>query len=156
MPKVRDVLELVRVPGMFTAQADILAGFLIAGAPVQRIPTFLLLAAASSSFYSAGMALNDAFDAPIDAMQRPGRPIPSGRIALQTAFYAGFGLLLLGLVLSRLAGFSSFVVAAMLVAAILTYDGGLKPIEWVGPVKMGVCRYLNVIAEHRLMSGLQR
>lgn len=145
MPKVRDYLELVRVPGIFTAQADILAGFLIAGATAQRIPTFLLLVVASSCFYSAGMALNDAFDVSIDTMQRPGRPIPSGRIALHTAFISGFGLLLLGLFLTRLAGFTSFAVGVVLAAAIVTYDGGLKQIEWAGPVNMGACRYLNLL-----------
>ncbi|MBC2711700.1 MAG: UbiA family prenyltransferase [Desulfosarcina sp.] len=145
MPKTRDFLELVRIPGVFTAQADVLAGFLIAGAAVQKIPAFLLLVMASSSFYSAGMALNDAFDAPIDARQRPGRPIPSGRIALNTAFYTGFGLLLLGLLLSRLAGFSSFVVGVVLAAAIITYDGGVKQVQWAGPVNMGACRYLNLL-----------
>ena len=145
MPKTRDFLELVRVPGIFTAQADILAGFLIAGAAAQSIPDFLLLVLASSCFYSAGMALNDAFDLPIDTRQRPGRPIPSGRIALNTAFYMGFGLLLLGLLLSRLASFPSFVIGVVLAAAIVTYDGGLKQVQWAGTVNMGVCRYLNLL-----------
>jgi 4-hydroxybenzoate polyprenyltransferase len=145
MPKARDLQELVRIPGVFTAQADIFAGFMIAGSAAQSIPTLLLLVLASSCFYCAGMALNDAFDAPIDAMQRPGRPIPSGRIALTTAFNTGFGLLLLGLILSRLAGFSSFVVGVVLAGAIVTYDGGVKQDKRAGPVNMGACRYLNLL-----------
>ena len=31
--------------------------------------------------YAAGMVLNDAFDAELDARERPERPIPSGRIS---------------------------------------------------------------------------
>ena len=145
MSKARNLLELVRIPGIFTAQADILAGFFLAGAAMQRIPAFLCLLLASSCFYSAGMALNDAFDAAIDARERPARPIPSGRIEKKTAFWIGFGLLAAGLLFSRLAGFSSFVIGCLLAAAIVTYDGGIKHLRWWGPINMGTCRYFNLL-----------
>src|SRR5262245_63491269 len=49
--------------------------------------------AAGSLFYSGGMALNDAFDAEIDARERPERPIPSGRVSRGTVLALGFGML---------------------------------------------------------------
>ncbi|MEM7577723.1 MAG: UbiA family prenyltransferase [Planctomycetota bacterium] len=57
---------------------------------------FVLMVAASL-LYTGGMLLNDAFDAELDAGERPGRPIPSGRIARRTAFGVGGLMLLLGL-----------------------------------------------------------
>lgn len=145
MPKIRGFLELVRIPGVFTAQADILAGWLLVGISARNVNNLLFLLLASACFYGAGMALNDAFDAEIDARQRPKRPIPSGRVSLRFAFGCGFGLLVLGLVLSRLAGLESFVVAVMLAMAIITYDGGIKHLDWFGPINMGACRYLNLL-----------
>jgi 4-hydroxybenzoate polyprenyltransferase len=135
----------VRIPGVFSAHADILAGYLLAGATMQHLPILPILLLASSCFYCAGMALNDAFDADTDARERPGRPIPSGRIRLRSAFYLGFGLLLSGLILSRMAGFSSFIVGILLTAAIIAYDGGMKRFKWFGPITMGACRYLNLL-----------
>ncbi|BBO87578.1 UbiA family prenyltransferase [Desulfosarcina ovata] len=145
MPNPRDLLELVRIPGIFTAQADILAGFFIAGAAASNMPALLLLIVASSCFYAAGMALNDAFDATIDARERPGRPIPSGRIERRTAFSIGFGLLCVGLLFSLSAGWPSFLVGLLLAVAICSYDGAMKQHDWLGPANMGACRYLNLL-----------
>ena len=55
------------------------------------------LLVALSLFYVGGMYLNDAFDAGIDAVERPERPIPSGQVSAETVFAAGFGMLALGL-----------------------------------------------------------
>src|SRR5262249_20758809 len=54
-----------------------------------------------------------------------------------------------GLVLSLLAGLllgsrTPVLLAALLVGAILAYDGWLKR-TWAGPLGMGTCRFLNVL-----------
>ena len=63
----------------------------------------------------------------------------------------GSGLLVAGMTFAGLAGFHAtawdptpLAVAAVLVAAILLYDGWLKR-TWAGPVGMGSCRFLNVL-----------
>ena len=43
------------------------------------------LVASSSCLYLAGMALNDYADRDVDAVERPGRPIPSGRVSPEFA-----------------------------------------------------------------------
>ena len=77
--RLRSLLELVRLPNVFTAPADVVMGMAVSGAPLSPANALLLLASASA--YAGGMALNDAFDAPLDAVERPERPIPSGRLA---------------------------------------------------------------------------
>ncbi len=94
----KTIFELIRLPGMFTAHADIMAGFLLAGAGLNQLDGFFLLILATSCFLSAGMALNDCFDHRIDQTENPGRPIPSNRISLQTAFFIGGGLLISGII----------------------------------------------------------
>lgn len=73
--------------------------------------------------YLGGMVLNDAFDARIDARERPTRPIPSGRIARGSAFAAGFALLGGALAIAAVCGPAMVVAAtAVLVLAIVVYD----------------------------------
>ncbi len=97
------------------------------------------------------MVWNDFFDLEQDRKERPFRPLPSGRVSRRQA--AGLGALLLagGFLLAWLAGLSRdppstvpLSVAAALAAAILLYDAWLKRTV-VGPVGMGLCRFLNVL-----------
>lgn len=145
MNKIGNYLELVRLPGVFTAHADILAGFLIAGAGWSKLPVLIVLLLSASCFFFAGMALNDFFDRRIDALERPDRPIPSGRIPPESAFLTGLGFLGGGLLFASIAGTPSLMIGVLLAAAIVAYDGGVKKIPWAGPATMGACRYLNLL-----------
>ncbi len=68
---MRAYLELVRVPNVFTAMADILLGFLFTHRGLEPFGPFVLLLAASSMLYLSGMVLNDYFDREQDARERP-------------------------------------------------------------------------------------
>ena len=145
MRNLKALLELIRIPGVFTAHADILAGALVAGAGWRQIPDLALLLIASSCFFSAGMALNDYFDRAIDQQERPTRPIPSGRVAQGTALGLGAALLAAGVSIAFFVKAASFIIALLMAAAILLYDGCFKKIRWAGPLNMGFCRYLNLL-----------
>ena len=142
---IKTIFELIRLPGMFTAHADILAGFLLAGAGSKDLDVFFLLILATSCFLSAGMTLNDYFDYTIDQVENPGRPIPSSRISRQVVFFIGGGLLLAGIVFASMAGPNSFLVGICLALCILLYDGFLKKYSILGPLAMAACRYLNLL-----------
>ncbi|MDY0220341.1 MAG: UbiA family prenyltransferase [Desulfobacterium sp.] len=143
--KIKDYLELIRLPGMFTAHGDVLAGFLIAGAGFKKINILLWLLLSSSCLFSAGMALNDYFDHGIDARERPQRPIPSGRISRSSALALGVGLLAAGVFFAFFAGTRPFYVSLALTASILLYDALLKDIAFLGPLTMASCRYFNLL-----------
>jgi 4-hydroxybenzoate polyprenyltransferase len=153
--------QLVRLPNVFTALADILLGALATAALPERWLGIVLLASASACFYCAGMVWNDFFDVEQDRRERPFRPIPSGRIARGAAAKLGAGLLLGGFLCAIGAGWlrsgsvfsASTGVAVVLMAAILLYDGWLKKI-WLGPVGMGLCRFLNVLLGLSIVAGL--
>ena len=145
MGKLYDYLELVRIPGVFTAHADITAGFLIAGGGIEQIGCAAYLLFASSFLYSAGMALNDYFDYQIDLKERPKRPIPSRRIKRQEALCLGILLLAAGIFAAYYVRPASFVISLLLAAFIFLYNAGLKNHPWLGPVNMGGCRYLNLL-----------
>lgn len=139
--------ELVRVPNLFTAPPDVILGAALVAAAGDRAPLTAVggLAVASTALYAGGTTLNDAFDAPEDARERPERPIPSGRVDRRTAFGLGFGFLLVGVAAASVAtGGSGAVVAALLAAAIVVYDGVAKG-TGVGFLVMGATRGLNVV-----------
>ena len=96
MKKLLAYLQLIRLPNVFTAIADILMGYLVTVGSFGYELALLILA--SCSLYSAGMVLNDVMDFEDDQRDRPNRPLPSGRIDRQWAQKLGCGLLLLGVV----------------------------------------------------------
>jgi len=145
-PRARTYLELVRLPNLFTAVGDIVAGYLIVSRGVDvswRDLTILMLA--SVCLYAGGVVLNDYFDRDVDAVERPERPIPSGRIRAQDALKLGVRLLGLGCVFAVGVGVTSLLAAIILAGCIVLYDARGKRIEYVGSVNMGACRFLNVV-----------
>lgn len=134
--------QLVRLPNVFTALADVALGAFVAGL---WSPGTALLALASACLYSAGMAFNDWFDLDVDRRERPARPLPAGRLSPRFALGFGSALLALGVVAAWFAGgMTSCGWALGLVAAILLYDGWLKRTN-LGPISMAACRFLNVL-----------
>ncbi|MGQ9575201.1 MAG: UbiA family prenyltransferase, partial [Thermoguttaceae bacterium] len=92
---MRAYFELLRLPNIFTALADVMMGFLFTHAAIGPRQRWMLgfLLAASGLLYAAGVVLNDLWDREVDARERPGRPIPSGRVSVGAAKRLGWGLL---------------------------------------------------------------
>ena len=167
-------LQLVRLPNIFMALADIVMGFLLThrladlGANLgasdllaelgRRYGMLLgLLLASSALLYAAGVILNNVFDYDDDLHQRPERPLPSGRIPLARARFLGWDCLISGVVLGWLTiivthSYRSGLVATLLAACILLYDGGLRRTR-LGPLAMGGCRMLNVLLGMSALAG---
>src|SRR5216683_79901 len=127
MNRWRVYAQLVRLPNVFTAFADIALGVL---ATWQLNPeafdkawlwNVLGLLAASGCLYCGGMVWNDVFDLEQDKRERPFRPIPSGRVSRSTATVLGAILLIAGVGCALLAGQrddgwrrASFIIALIL------------------------------------------
>ncbi|MBB4711323.1 4-hydroxybenzoate polyprenyltransferase [Streptomyces luteogriseus] len=145
--------ELLRLPALFSVPGDALAGTAATGASPN---TRTLLAIASSlCLYEAGMALNDWADRDVDAVERPHRPLPSGRIRPAAALTAACALTGAGLALAARAGRPALAVAAPLAATVWAYDLGLKHTP-AGPVAMGAARGLDLLLGAAATSGTTR
>jgi 4-hydroxybenzoate polyprenyltransferase len=143
--RIKPYLQLVRLPNVFTAAADSLAGWLLVHGNLAEPARWLPLVLASMAIYAAGIALNDWFDYAIDLQERPGRPLPSGQVSRRFAAVLGAALLVAGPGLTVLGRSPrSVAVATLLSACVLAYDAGLKH-SWLGPEIMGACRGLNVL-----------
>ena len=137
-------LQLVRLPNVFTAMADSLAGVLLVRGVLGPTREWLPLVLASAATYAGGIALNDVCDAEIDRVERPDRPIPSGRVPLRSAWAISLGLLGAGLLLAFAASERALFVEIALVACVVAYNARLKHTR-LGPLVMGACRGLNLL-----------
>ncbi|EXU64903.1 UbiA prenyltransferase [Streptomyces sp. PRh5] len=137
-----DWAELLRVSALFTVPGDALAG----AAAARRGPNrgTALAVCASLCLYEAGMALNDWADRDIDAVERPGRPLPSGRIAPAAALTAATGLTAAGLLCAAAAGGPALATATALAGTVWAYDLGLKNTP-AGPPAMAAARALDLL-----------
>ncbi|WP_234440549.1 SCO3242 family prenyltransferase [Streptomyces rimosus] len=130
------------MPAVLSVPGDVLAGAAAAGCrPGRRT---LLAAGSSLCLYEAGMALNDWADRDIDAVERPGRPIPSGRITPAAALGTAVGLTAAGLALAGTAGRPTLATATALAATVWAYDLHLKNTP-AGPLAMACARGLDVL-----------
>jgi UbiA prenyltransferase family len=143
---LRTLLRLGRTSNLPTVWSNVLAGTVLSGVAFDaRGLCFLMLC--GSMFYAGGMFLNDAFDAEVDALERPGRPIPAGEASRLTVFSIGYGLLTLGLVLLAaipMLGWArpgpfGFAAGLATCFAVLAYNRWHKDHAW-SPVVMGACR----------------
>lgn len=139
----RTALRLGRVSNLPTVWTNTLAGALLAGAaaPGGELAVAVL---AFSLFYTGGMFLNDAFDAPWDARERPERPIPSGAAGGREVFLWGFGMLAAGVLLLALFG-AEAAMAGMALAGVVTFYDWHHKANPLSPVVMGLCRALIYI-----------
>ena len=136
----RTALRLGRVSNLPTVWTNVLAGALLAGAAGFG-GELALLVAAFTLFYTGGMFLNDAFDAAIDARERPERPIPAGLVTRAEVFGWGFGQMAVGVLLLAPVGAASALAGLTLAVAITYYNWNHKA-NPLSPVVMGLCRVL--------------
>ncbi|HEX5540388.1 MAG TPA: UbiA family prenyltransferase [Micromonospora sp.] len=142
MARLRDLAELVRAPAALSVPGDVVAGAAAAGTLGARTAG---LAGASICLYWAGMAANDWADRDLDAVERPERPIPSGRISARTALGVAAGLTAAGVAVAGLTGGRrALAIAGPLAAAVWAYDIKAKGTP-AGPPVMAVCRGLDVL-----------
>lgn len=157
-PAWRIHLRLGRVSNLPTVWSNCLAGAAIAlGAPPPL--RLVWVAGALSLFYTAGMFLNDAFDADHDRVARPERPIPSGWVDRRRVMTIGLVLLAAGEAMLAAASSSTSRSAAIaygaaLAACILYYNWRHKR-DPFSAVVMAMCRaFVYLIAAAAVTSSL--
>lgn len=151
MSKSRAWLELTRGANLPTVWSNVLIGWLLAvasGAAMDgtAAPRLAALLVGAGLLYTAGMFLNDACDADWDAVHRPGRPIPSGRITRRAVVVAAALSMAVGIGLvaaSAATGMrgQAWGLLGLLVLAILAYSRWHKG-NAAAPLLMGFCRAL--------------
>jgi 4-hydroxybenzoate polyprenyltransferase len=139
----------MRPANLVTAIADILAGLSLAkfifSTDTLSIQTIILLSVSTVGLYGGGVVFNDVFDAELDAIERPERAIPSGKVSKQNATILGFLLLAIGIFCASMVSFESMIIAFSVAVLALVYDKFGKHHAFFGPINMGLCRGGNLL-----------
>ena len=156
MEKIIGFFRLTRPANIVTAVSDILAGIAISGFFLHSHDSYSSVAwliLSTIGLYGGGVVMNDVFDAELDAIERPERPIPSGLISRTEATVLGTMLLVGGVLLAFLVSLQSGVLALLIALAALVYDKWAKHHSLLGPLNMGICRGLNLLLGLSIVSS---
>jgi len=141
----------MRPANIVTSVADVLAGVSISGFIASlgfmttNLSPVILLCISTIGLYGGGVVFNDVFDAALDKLERPERPIPSGLISVKQASILGVSLLLVGIITAFLVNEISGLLSVSIAAAALIYNKWSKHHSIAGPLNMGLCRGLNLL-----------
>jgi geranylgeranylglycerol-phosphate geranylgeranyltransferase len=140
-------LELSRpINGVIAFISVLLGATFAAGANALSRFDVLTVAVSALLLLSAGNALNDYCDYEIDRINKPGRPIPSGRVTRKGALIFAIFLMSvgtgLGFIVNRYAALIGFIVSSFLVV----YAVWLKRTPIVGNLVVGALTGLTFIA----------
>ena len=141
-------LQLMRPANIITAWADILLGYAAAGAVTMDTNPIMVLGwliLATTGLYGGGVVFNDVCDAQLDAVERPERPLPSGRASVSGAISLGTGLLVMGIAAAAMVSSLSAILATIVAITALLYDKYGKHQTVLGPINMGACRGGNLL-----------
>ncbi|MEN7550262.1 UbiA-like protein EboC [Rapidithrix thailandica] len=157
MKTVIAYLRLMRPANILTAIADIMLGYAVTGSVIEiwnseekwlinpDISALLWLVIATIGLYGGGVVFNDVFDAELDKVERPERPIPSGKASIAGGSILGALLLLTGVLAAWQVSAVSAILACVTAALALIYDKIGKHHDFFGPLNMGACRGTNLL-----------
>jgi hypothetical protein len=141
----------MRPANIVTSIADVLAGvaisgfFMKSGLLVDQILSIILLCISTIGLYGGGVVFNDVFDAELDKIERPERPIPMGIITVKEGTLFAIFLLLLGIAAAFIVNPVSGILSISIAISAIVYDKWGKHHPFLGPVNMGLCRGLNLL-----------
>ena len=129
-------MEVMRPGNCLMASVAALIGFLVADTSPEPL-TVVLVALAVFAVTGAGNAVNDYFDREIDAVNRPGRPIPSGRISPESAHRWSIVLFGAGCILAFFINPLALAIAIFNSILLYFYARNLKVTPFAGNLAVG-------------------
>ncbi len=115
--KMKAYIELLRVHNLLGTALGVLSGVVALGI-INIIPLIIAILSACM-IAAAGYAINDYFDIEIDKINKPNRPLPSGRISPREALLLSYLMFIIGVIIALPIGIITTLFA--LVNAILMY-----------------------------------
>ncbi len=128
--RVEAFLELARIGNCIMAGIAILIGFFVAGGFDIGLAT--IAAVSGMLVCAAGQAINDYFDAKIDAKTSKHRPIPSGRVTLHEAMIFAIGLFIIGVALASQINVTAFFIALIMSILLAAYPLYMNNVKFIG------------------------
>jgi geranylgeranylglycerol-phosphate geranylgeranyltransferase len=122
----RGLIALLRLPyWMMTGGLSLITAFAITKNLIE-LDTVLFIFFSMACITSAGFAINDYFDRESDAVIKPKRPIPSGALSLKQVIAISTSLFTVGLALSLLINWLSFLLLLIDCILLVIYSAFVK------------------------------
>lgn len=137
-------LELARPLNVFIAAVSVLVGGLVSG-PLGAGQRILLACLAAGLITAGANAINDVFDVQVDAVNKPHRPLPSGRLRRSQAATFSAVLFGIGLFLSLFLGPEGLSIALVATLLLVLYSAWLKGVLFLGNLTVALVSALAFI-----------
>jgi len=147
MDKLGSLVEIVRpVNSVMLGLAIIVGAAVTGGASILGSPLTLVLSFVTGfCMTGAAMTINDYYDREIDAVNEPGRPIPSGRVTPGEAVALAAALSVVGLGASYMISLNTTLVAAFSWVVMMLYSAWGKRTGFPGNLMVSACISLPFI-----------
>lgn len=124
--------EIIRPVNAVMAAIAVWIGALVAG--VGFVPSDFIMLGMLAVFLitGAGMIINDIFDINVDKVNKPERPLPSGRMTKRAAYTYAAILFVIGNLLSYFISTTVFLIALFASVVLVAYAARLKRIAMAG------------------------
>ncbi|MEG3224936.1 MAG: geranylgeranylglycerol-phosphate geranylgeranyltransferase [Methanobacteriales archaeon Met13] len=148
-------LEILRPANALMAVIAILLMAIISGNFTLAV---LLAALVVFIVTGAGNAINDYFDHRIDAINKPERPIPSGRISLKTTLIYSISFFIIGIIIAFVISLTLGIIAFLSSLLMIWYAHSLKRMRIIGNLSIsfltGLCFVFGGIAVHQVLISI--
>lgn len=124
--KIKTLAEITRPVNILMIVFGVLVTLLAGLRQMPPLDTFVITLLVATAVAGAGNAINDYYDANIDRVNRPHRPLPSGRITQRGLWAYAIVLFCIGIVMSLLLPFVSFAFALVNSILLAIYAYRLK------------------------------
>ncbi len=137
MNNIKAYITILRPLNFIITFFSIYVSVIIADKSFAFSPKAILGSLAGALIGGAGMVINDFFDVEIDKVNRPLRPIPSGKISLKSALIYYLILNLIALLFASQINLYAFLIALFSIVVIFFYSYKLKSKGLIGNFVVG-------------------
>jgi 4-hydroxybenzoate polyprenyltransferase len=153
--RLADLVMLVRLPSCLAGGASVLLGIHLAGHQAWPLGQTALLGVLSMVLaVAAANAVNDVLDVSTDALGKPGRPLPAGRLTIRVAGAISAATGLAAVVLAVPLGRPAVLWVAVLLAVAFLYSYRAKNTILAGNAIVALCASSPVLFGAFIAGGL--
>lgn len=129
---MKNYLKLARIGNLIITFLSVEVAGILCGVNIVESWRILAAAVAASLITAGGNAVNDLFDIDIDRINRPYRPLVSGKLSVEQTRLFYFIVTAIGLAVSAAINLYSFLIAVVAAFAVLIYSFKLKRLVFLG------------------------
>ncbi len=145
--RIADWLGIIRIGNVIVIGLSGIAGYIVGSQGLAfdvDVRVLVLVALVPSLIGAGGNIVNDYFDRFIDAVNKPWRPIPSGRIRAETALKVSLALMVAGVFLSIALNLYCVLTAILASVLLFEYSRWLKKTGLPGNLVIAFLSFLSI------------